>query len=94
LIGFERNLGKKFHKTFRHSTKIGACFLNNNFSCYFMNNIFLEEKAQISVELIIVLAAVVAVVLVLVSQLQDTSTTGSEKLEKTAEEVFKKIDNI
>ena len=53
-----------------------------------------EEKAQISVELIIVLAAVVAVVLVLVSQLQATSEQGSEKLEKTANEVFNKIDEI
>ncbi|MDD3084085.1 MAG: hypothetical protein PHP82_03620 [Candidatus ainarchaeum sp.] len=59
-----------------------------------MNNIFLEEKAQISVELIIVLAAVVAVVLILVSQLQATSQQGSQKLEKTAEDVFKKIDDI
>jgi len=59
-----------------------------------MNNIFTEEKAQISVELIIVLAAVVAVVLVLVSQLQATSEEGSKKLEETAENVFKKIDDI
>ena len=59
-----------------------------------MSNIFTEEKAQISVELIIVLAAVVAVVLVLVSQLQATSEEGSKKLEQTAENVFKKIDDI
>ena len=59
-----------------------------------MNSIFTEEKAQISVELIIVLAAVVAVVLVLVSQLQATSEEGSQKLEETAENVFKKIDDI
>jgi uncharacterized protein (UPF0333 family) len=59
-----------------------------------MNKLFSEEKAQISVELIIVLAAVVAVVLVLVSQLQATSEQGSQKLEETAEDVFKKIDDI
>ncbi|MBT4870769.1 MAG: hypothetical protein HON47_04295 [Candidatus Diapherotrites archaeon] len=59
-----------------------------------MSNIFTEEKAQISVELIIVLAAVVAVVLVLVSQLQATSEEGSQKLEETAESVFEKIDDI
>ncbi len=59
-----------------------------------MNNLFFEENAQISVELIIVLAAVVAVVLVLVSQLQATSSQGAEKLEKTAEDVFRKIDDI
>lgn len=54
----------------------------------------LEEKAQISVELIIVLAAVVAVVLVLVNQLQATSNEGAEKLDKTAKDVFSKIDEI
>lgn len=59
-----------------------------------MNNFFNEEKAQISVELIIVLAAVVAVVLVLVSQLQATSEQGASKLEQTAESVFSKIDEI
>lgn len=53
-----------------------------------------EENAQISVELIIVLAAVVAVVLVLVSQMQATSQEGAQKLEKEAGEVFKKIDDI
>ncbi|HPM86026.1 MAG: hypothetical protein PHY04_00365 [Candidatus ainarchaeum sp.] len=53
-----------------------------------------ECKAQISVELIIVLAAVVAVVLILVSQLQETSNEGSKKLEETSENIFKKIDDI
>lgn len=59
-----------------------------------MSNFFNEEKAQISVELIIVLAAVVAVVLVLVSQLQATSEQGASKLEETAGSVFSKIDEI
>ena len=57
-------------------------------------NIFNENKAQISVELIIVLAAVVAVVLILVSQLQATSEEGSKKLEETSDSIFKKIDDI
>ena len=57
-------------------------------------NFFQEERAQISVELIIVLAAVVAVVLILVSQLQATSTEGSKKLKDTSESIFKKIDDI
>ncbi len=59
-----------------------------------MKDFFIEEKAQISVELIIVLAAVVAVVLVLVSQIQATSEQGASKLEKTASDVFSKIDEI
>lgn len=53
-----------------------------------------EERAQISVELIIVLAAVVAVVLVLVSQMQATSSEGSKKLEETSKDVLKKIEDI
>ena len=57
-------------------------------------NMFLENRAQISVELIIVLAAVVAVVLILVSQLQATSEEGSKKLEETSDNIFKKIDDI
>jgi uncharacterized protein (UPF0333 family) len=56
--------------------------------------IFFENRAQISVELIIVLAAVVAVVLILVSQLQATSEEGSKKLEETSDNIFKKIDDI
>ncbi len=70
-------------------------FLNSQKRINFMNkNLFNEEKAQISVELIIVLAAVVAVVLVLVSQLQATSQQGSKKLDDTAKNVFSKIDEI
>ena len=57
-------------------------------------NIFSEQEAQISVELIIVLAAVVAVVLILVSQLQDTSAEGSKKLDESSKKVFEKIDDI
>ncbi len=59
-----------------------------------MLDFLIEERAQISIELIIVLAAVVAVVLVLVSQLQSTSDAGAKKLEKEAGDVFKKIDEI
>lgn len=59
-----------------------------------MNSLLFEERAQISVELIIVLAAVVAVVLVLVNQLQTTSSQGAKKLDDKASEVFSKIDNI
>lgn len=55
---------------------------------------FVESKAQISVELIIVLAAVVAVVLILVSQMQATSEEGSKKLKETSTNVLKKIDEI
>lgn len=60
----------------------------------FFDQFFGEERAQISVELIIVLAAVVAVVLLLVGQLQSTSEEGADKFKKTADQVFKKIDDI
>ena len=59
-----------------------------------VDNLFSESRAQISVELIIVLAAVVAVVLVLVSQMQATSVEGSKKLEETSKSVLDKIDDI
>lgn len=61
---------------------------------FMIGNLLNEDRAQISVELIIVLAAVVAVVLVLVSQLQATSSQGSKKLEQTTKSVLDKIDDI
>ena len=55
---------------------------------------FLGQKAQISVELIIVLAAVVALVLLLVTQLQQTSEEGTKVIEEKSKKIFKEIDNI
>ena len=52
------------------------------------------EKAQISVELIIVLAAVVALVLLLVSQLQQTSKEGAKVIEEKSKKIFKEIEEI
>lgn len=53
-----------------------------------------ESKAQISVELIIVLAAVVALVLLLVTQLQDTSSEGTKVINEKSKKIFEKIDEI
>ena len=53
-----------------------------------------DSRAQISVELIIVLAAVVALVLLLVSQLQQTSTEGAKIIEKKSQEIFDEIEKI
>lgn len=58
------------------------------------SKILKENKAQISVELIIVLAAVVAIVLILVSQLQKTSVKGAKKFESKADDIFDEIDDI
>jgi uncharacterized protein (UPF0333 family) len=55
---------------------------------------FSEQKAQISVELIIVLAAIVAIVLVIVSQLQKTAEEGTKVIADKTEDIFKKIDEI
>ncbi|MBI4043193.1 MAG: hypothetical protein HY393_00110 [Candidatus Diapherotrites archaeon] len=54
----------------------------------------LDERAQISVELIVLLAAVVAIVLLLVSQLQSTTEKGSKVIEKKTEDIFKQIEDI
>ncbi|MEK6970285.1 MAG: hypothetical protein AABW68_01165 [archaeon] len=53
-----------------------------------------EDRAQISIELIIVMAAVVAVVLLLVTQLQSSSKTGIDKLEKKTKDIFDEIEQI
>ena len=53
-----------------------------------------EKRAQISIELIIVMAAVVAVVLLLVTQLQSSSATGVKKLEAKTKDIFQEIDKI
>lgn len=53
-----------------------------------------ETRAQISIELIIVMAAVVAVVLLLVTQLQDSSEKGVTKLARKTQDVFDEIDAI
>ena len=54
----------------------------------------LDSKAQISVELIIVLAAVVALVLLLVTQLQETSSEGTKVIEEKSKKLFEQIDEI
>ncbi len=56
--------------------------------------IFMDNKAQISIEMIIVLAAVVAIVLLLVSQLQQTSKQGADVIKKKTDDIFKEITDI
>ena len=59
-----------------------------------LHKIFGESKAQISIELIIVLAAVVALVLLFVSQLRETSEEGTKVISEKSSEIFKEIDKI
>ena len=53
-----------------------------------------SERAQVSIELIIVLAAVVAIVILLVSQLQKTAEKGAKVFASKSDDVFKKIEDI
>jgi uncharacterized protein (UPF0333 family) len=55
---------------------------------------FLDEKAQVSVELIILLAAVVAIVLLLVTQLQKTTDKGTKVIDKKTNSIFKEIEDF
>ena len=69
-------------------------FLKPQKEFFFMRKIFSEQKAQISIELIIVLAAVVALVLLFVSQLKETSSDGTKVIDKKTKEIFDEIDKI
>jgi len=53
-----------------------------------------DESGQISAELIIILAAVLAVVLVLVSQLQSTAKEGAGKIGNESNQIWKDVDSI
>ncbi|MBU0662049.1 MAG: hypothetical protein ABH854_03930 [Candidatus Diapherotrites archaeon] len=53
-----------------------------------------EERGQISVELIIVLAAVVAIILLLVSQLQKTTAKGAKVIDTKTSDIFDEIEDI
>ncbi len=60
-----------------------------------MKKIFLNENiGQISIELIIILAAVVALVLLLVGQLQDTSEEGVKVINDKSKKIFNEIEKI
>jgi len=59
-----------------------------------LKELVIEEKAQISVELIIVMAAVVALVLLLVSQLHSTSEEGTKTIKEKAKKLFQEIEEI
>jgi uncharacterized protein (UPF0333 family) len=59
-----------------------------------LTKLFYDQKAQISAEMIILIAAIIAIVLVVVSQLQKTTTKANETVDKKAEEVFDEINDI
>ncbi len=53
-----------------------------------------ESKAQISAELLIVIAALVALAVVLVNQLQKTAKQGADTLEKKTKTAWDEVDKI
>ncbi|MBI5553322.1 MAG: hypothetical protein HY917_01130 [Candidatus Diapherotrites archaeon] len=54
----------------------------------------MDQKAQISIELIIILAALVAIGLVIVSQLQKTTASGSAVINQKTQDIFNTISEI
>jgi len=59
-----------------------------------INQILKEERAQISAEMIILVAAIIAIVLVVVTQLQKTTNKANKTVDKKADDVFKEIEKI
>ena len=56
------------------------------------SNLLMDCKGQISVEMIVIMAAIVGLALFLVTQLQGTVSAGSEKLNAKANDVFDLIE--
>ena len=52
-----------------------------------------EEKGQISAEMLIVVAAVIAVALILVSQMQNTAKKGSSVINAQSEKAWNQIED-
>ncbi|MFH1107353.1 MAG: class III signal peptide-containing protein [Candidatus Micrarchaeota archaeon] len=53
-----------------------------------------ESRGQVSAELLIVIAAAVALAIVLVNQLQQTAKTGAANLEKKTKAAWNEVDKI
>ena len=60
----------------------------------YLKKIIKDEKAQISAEMIILIAAIIAIVLVVITQLQKTTTKANKAVDSKADDVFKKIEKI
>jgi len=60
----------------------------------YLKRIIKDEKAQISAEMIILIAAIIAIVLVVITQLQKTTTKANKTVDSKADDVFKKIEKI
>lgn len=54
----------------------------------------MDDEGQVSAELLIVIAALVAVALVLITQLQNTAEKGKKVLSNATDKAFKEIADI
>ncbi|MBI5225340.1 class III signal peptide-containing protein [Candidatus Micrarchaeota archaeon] len=54
----------------------------------------MDEKGQISAEMLILIAALIAVSIVLIGQLQGSAKTGAKNLEAKTNAAWKEIDQI
>ncbi len=54
----------------------------------------MKERAQISIEMIVLLAAIVAVVIFFVGKLKVNAEDVSQKLDTKIDDVFEKIDSV
>lgn len=60
---------------------------------YLTKHLF-RERAQVSIEMIVLLAAVIALVLLIVSRLQASGTKAADAFDGKMKDVFKEIDKI
>lgn len=54
----------------------------------------MDSKAQISIELIIIMAALVVVALVLVGKFYSTSKHATQEIDKKSKDLFDTLDNL
>ncbi len=54
----------------------------------------MDNRAQISLEMILVLAALIVVALLVVSKLQSSASEASKVIDKRSKELLEKIDKI
>ncbi|MBN1160016.1 MAG: class III signal peptide-containing protein [Candidatus Diapherotrites archaeon] len=57
-------------------------------------SIFRDEKAQISMELLLIIAAVVALAMVMITQIKTTATDARDKIASKSESLLSEIEAI
>jgi len=54
----------------------------------------MDSKAQISIELIVIMAALIVVALVLVGKFYSTSKQATQEIDKRSKDLFETLDNL